>query len=55
MFAGTRDACLFAPRFLVLSLKLTVRNAPERIAAGHPMLRIHELLPWIFGADAVDR
>ena len=26
-----------------------LRNTLERIAAGHPMTRIHELLPWNFG------
>ena len=30
-----------------------LRNALERIAAGHPMSRIHELLPWNFG-DGTD-
>ncbi len=26
-----------------------LRDALERIAAGHPMSSIHELLPWNFG------
>ena len=31
-----------------------LRHVLERIAAGHPMSRIHELLPWNFvaGTDA---
>ena len=32
-----------------------LRNTLERIAAGHPMSRIHELLPWNLGADAGNR
>ena len=29
-----------------------LRHVLERIAAGHPMSRIHELLPWNFAAGA---
>ncbi len=32
-----------------------LRSALERIAAGHPMSRIHELLPWNFDAGTGNR
>ena len=28
-----------------------LKSTLEKIAAGHPQSRIHELLPWNFGSD----